>query len=343
MLVTDFDFELPADLIAQHPGERGQSRLLVLAAKGEKRHRRISDLPGLLRPGDLLVVNDTRVIPARLHARRRSGGGRVEVLLLERRDEVSWEVLLKPGRRSKPGTVLTFEAADLLAEVVGRVGEGRFLLRFSQAIEPFLDELGHLPLPPYIKRPDQALDRERYQTVYARQTGAVAAPTAGLHFTPELLAELSVSGIGLAQVTLHVGLGTFQPVAVERVEEHRMHSERYAVPAATAAAIRDTQARGGRIIAVGTTVVRTLETVAAEHDEIRPGEGRSNLFITPGFEFRVVDAVLTNFHLPRSTLLMLVAAFVGREAILDAYREAVCSGYRFFSYGDAMFLERRDH
>ncbi|HVS00936.1 MAG TPA: tRNA preQ1(34) S-adenosylmethionine ribosyltransferase-isomerase QueA [Thermoanaerobaculia bacterium] len=343
MRTADFDFDLPPGRIAQHAVPRGESRLLVLDREGPERHRTVRDLPALLRPDDLLVLNDTRVIPARLFGRR-AGGGRIELLLVERPDESNereWDALAKPGRRAKPGTVI--ELDGLTAEVVDKREDGRHRLRFSEPIEPHLDRLGHIPLPPYIQRPDAAEDRERYQTVFARSPGAIAAPTAGLHFSEELLREIAAAGIETATVTLHVGIGTFKPVAAEEVEEHRMDSERYEVPEATAEALRRVRARGGRVVAVGTTVVRTLEGAALASGgggEVRPGPGSTALFITPGFRFQVVDILLTNFHLPRSTLLMLVSAFAGRERVLAAYTEAVREGYRFYSYGDAMLAER---
>jgi S-adenosylmethionine:tRNA ribosyltransferase-isomerase len=341
VLVSDFDFELPEERIAQRPRPRGESRLLVLDAGDDARHRTIGDLPALLLPGDLLVVNDTRVIPARLFARRRDGGGRVELLLAERLDELTWECLLRPGRRARPGTILLL-ADGLEAEIVEVAGDGRRRLRFSSPVEPHLDRLGHVPLPPYIARPDEAEDRERYQTVWAREPGAIAAPTAGLHFTAELLAALERRGVERAAVTLHVGLGTFKPVTAELVHEHRMDAERYEVPEATAARIAAARRAGRRVVAVGTTVVRTLESAAlAGGGEVRAGAGRTELFVTPGFRFGVVDVLLTNFHLPRSTLLMLVSAFAGRERVLAAYREAITAGYLFYSYGDAMLVERR--
>jgi S-adenosylmethionine:tRNA ribosyltransferase-isomerase len=312
----------------------------VLDADGAERHRRVRDLPALLRAGDLLVVNDTRVLPARLFGRRTPGGGRVELLLAERHGEVEWDVLLKPGRRARPGTRLDI-GDDFEAEVVARGDDGRFRVRFSSPVEPHLDRLGHVPLPPYIHRPDEAADRERYQTVFAREPGAIAAPTAGLHFDDALLAALDEGGVERATVTLHVGLGTFKPVVAELVHEHRMDAERYVVPPATARAIARARAEGRRIVAVGTTVVRTLESVAAAHDgEVPAGAGTTAIFIYPGHRFRVVDALLTNFHLPCSTLLMLVSAFAGRERVLGAYREAIERGYRFYSYGDAMLVER---
>jgi S-adenosylmethionine:tRNA ribosyltransferase-isomerase len=371
VLTADFDYHLPEAAIAQRPAPRGDSRLLVLEADGAGRHRRVRDLPELLAPGDLLVVNDTLVIPARLFARRRPGGGRVELLLVEKAGEREWDVLVKPGRKARPGTVLDLDEA-LSAEVVerpdegngdasgegGEGGDGRRRVRFSEPVEPHLDRLGHVPLPPYVKRPDEAADRRRYQTVWARRPGAIAAPTAGLHFDEALLGRLREAGVEIAAVTLHVGIGTFKPVTAPLVHEHRMERERYEVPEATAVAIARAQAVGQRVVAVGTTVVRTLEGAAAaaageasgggetgDAGGARPvpaGAGATDLFIVPGFRFRVVDALLTNFHLPRSTLLMLVAAFTGRERVLTAYDEAVREGYRFYSYGDAMLAERKD-
>jgi S-adenosylmethionine:tRNA ribosyltransferase-isomerase len=334
VLTSDFDYHLPPERIAQEAAPRGESRLLVLDRTGPDRHARVRDLPRLLRPGDLLVLNDTRVIPARLYGQRASGG-RMEVLLIERRGEREWDALVKPGRRAQPGTAIGFDAG-LSAEVMDKREDGRHLLRFSEPVEPHLDRLGHIPLPPYIHRPDTPEDRERYQTVYARHPGSVAAPTAGLHFNEELLREIESAGIEIARVTLHVGIGTFKPVSAERTEEHRMESERYEIGEETAAALR----RARRVVAVGTTVVRTLES-AARDGEVQPGSGSTALFITPGFRFQVVDALLTNFHLPRSTLLMLVSAFAGREKVLAAYEEAIREGYRFYSYGDAMLVERR--
>ncbi|MEM9293288.1 MAG: tRNA preQ1(34) S-adenosylmethionine ribosyltransferase-isomerase QueA [Acidobacteriota bacterium] len=387
MLTRDFDFDLPEELIAQHPVPRGSSRLLVVDPPGDRpapegrmdglpqiHHQSIRDLPQLLDPGDLLVVNDTRVIPARLFAHREPGGGRVELLLAEKLDELTWEVLLKPGRKTPPGTRLRLPylagsfAADsaageeapkppadihrpanirLRAQVLALGVDGRRIVRFSQPIENHWEELGHMPLPPYVKRPDSPEDRRRYQTVWAQQDGAIAAPTAGLHFDSDLLEALEKRGVQRASVTLHVGLGTFKPVTAELVHEHRMDAERWILPHSTAGAIAETRARGRRVIAVGTTVVRTLESAAlAAHREPNPsqallgGEGRSELFITPGFRFRVVDRLLTNFHLPRSTLLMLVSALAGQQRILQSYAEAIAHRYRFYSYGDAMLLTR---
>ncbi len=343
MLTRDFDYELPPARIAQHPVPRGESRLLVLDREGQDRHRRVRDLPELLRPGDLLVINDTRVIPARLFGRC-AGGGRIEILLTVKAGERDWDALVKPGRRARPGTVIYLEEGldeGLTAEVVDKEETGRHRLRFSEPVEPHLERLGHIPLPPYIQREDEAEDRERYQTVWARSPGAIAAPTAGLHFSRELLDQLAAGGIGIAEVTLHVGIGTFKPVIAERIEDHRMDRERWEVSAATAEAIRRTREQGGRVVAIGTTVVRTLESAALlGGGDARAGSGATELFITPGFRFQVVDVLLTNFHLPRSTLLMLVSAFAGRERVLAAYEEAIREGYLFYSYGDAMLVER---
>jgi len=337
MLTEDFDFHLPDSAIAQHPAPRGQSRLLVVDAEGSARHRVVADLPESLLPGDLLVVNDTRVLPARLFGQRRPGGGRIEVLLAEKQGQLRWDALVKPGRRARPGTVIDFEEG-LSAEVESKGEDGRHGLCFSQEVEPWLEQFGHIPLPPYIKRPDDIADRQDYQTVFAENPGAIAAPTAGLHFTPELLERLVARGVECAAVTLHVGLGTFKPVKVTLVHEHRMDAERYAISPATAEAIRRTRDRDGRVVAVGTTVVRTLESAAAKDGMVGAGSGNTRLFITPGFRFRTVDALFTNFHLPCSTLLMLVSAFAGRQRVLAAYEEAVGEGYRFYSYGDAMLL-----
>jgi S-adenosylmethionine:tRNA ribosyltransferase-isomerase len=344
MLTSDFDYELPSDRIAQHPAPRGESRLLVLDREGPDRHRHVRDLPELLRSGDLLVLNNTKVIPARLFGRRffeGAGGGQIEILLTARAGDRDWDALLKPGKRAKVGTMIVLDET-LTAEVLEKEETGRHRLRFSEPIEPHLERLGHMPLPPYIQRADQAEDRDRYQTVWAKTPGAIAAPTAGLHFTQEILDLLTAAGIGRAEVTLHVGLGTFKPVTAEKVEDHRMDTERWEVPEATAEAICRTREAGGRVVAIGTTVVRTLESAAlAGGGQVRAGSGATELFITPGFRFQVVDVLLTNFHLPRSTLLMLVSAFAGRrERVMDGYAEAIREGYRFYSYGDAMLVER---
>lgn len=343
MLTADFDFELPDELIAQHAVARGTSRLLVLGNTNDAvAHHHIEDLVTLLRPGDLLVVNDTRVLPARLFARG-PHGGRIELLLVERRDPLRWEALTRPGRKTRVGARAELEgdlevAVEVEVEAVLET-DGRRLVRFSQPIEPLLEQIGHVPLPPYVKRVDTTADRERYQTVWAKEPGAVAAPTAGLHFDLPLLERLAAAGIERASVTLHVGIGTFKPVTAALVHEHHMDSERYEVPVETVTAIEATHARGGRVVAVGTTAVRALESAAAS-GTLRPGGGRTELFLTPGAPLRVVDVLLTNFHLPRSTLLMLVSAFAGRERVLAAYHEAIRERYRFYSYGDAMLVER---
>jgi S-adenosylmethionine:tRNA ribosyltransferase-isomerase len=341
MRVDDFDFVLPPEAIAQEPRPRGESRLLRLAAHGAERHRRVADLPEILRPGDLLVLNDTRVIPSRLFGTRAPGGGEVELLLVEPAaggDPRRWIALTKPGRKTRTGAKISFPGLE--AEVEATREDGSRIVVFSEDPWPHLERLGHMPLPPYIERSDTAADRERYQTVYSAAPGAIAAPTAGLHFTREILDALARRGVESTTLTLHVGLGTFKPMKAQDVEDHVMEAERYEVPPSAADAVARTRARGGRVVAVGTTATRTLETVADGGGLISPGSGRTALFITPGFEFRVVDALLTNFHLPRSTLLLLVSAFAGREAILAAYEEAIREGYRFYSYGDAMLLER---
>lgn len=348
MLTRDFDYDLAQGAIAERPAPRGESRLLVLDRAEAERHAKVRDLPRLLRQGDLVVVNDTRVIPARLFARRADsseGASGIELLLVEKTGPRTWEVLAKPGKRTRPGAVLDL-GEGLSAEVTALRDDGRREVRFSSEIEPYLDRLGHVPLPPYIKRADDEADRERYQTVFARHPGAIAAPTAGLHLSTEMLAELESAGIGVVSVTLHVGIGTFKPVTAELVHEHQMERERWEIPESTAAAIAGTRTRGGRIVAIGTTVVRALESAAAASEErgelveIRAGSGATRLFVTPGYSFRAVDVLMTNFHLPCSTLLMLVSAFAGRERILAAYHEAMDAGYRFYSYGDAMLVER---
>jgi len=344
----EFDYELPEELVAQTPAERREdARLLVLRrAEGTVSHRTVADLPDLLAPGDLLVVNDTRVVPARLFARRATGG-RVEVFLLAPSAEEpgAWRALVRAGGAVRDGEELAIEGDAARVRLVRRVEPGTWIV--AAAGDDFarvMDRVGRMPLPPYIRRetsdPRDALDRERYQTVFARTPGAVAAPTAGLHLTDALFARLAARGVDVARVTLHVGLGTFKPLATERVEDHVMHEERYDVPRETADAVRRTRAAGGRIVAVGTTSVRTLEAAARASSDGLPveGPGVTSLFLTRRDEFRVVDALLTNFHLPRSTLLVLVCAFAGKDRVLAAYREAVAARYRFFSYGDAMLL-----
>lgn len=337
---SDFSFDLPAGLIAQTPlPERAASRLLHLDAAGAIADRRFRDLPDLLCPGDLLVLNDTRVIPARLLGRKASGG-RVEVLVERLLGAGRVLAQVRASKTPREGARLHLEG-PIEAEVLGRDGEFFVLeLRGDADALTLLERHGHMPLPPYIARPDGTADRERYQTVFAREPGAVAAPTAGLHFEAGLLEALAAAGVDIAYVTLHVGAGTFQPLRVERLEEHRMHAERVDVGAAACAKVAAARERGGRVVAVGTTVVRSLET-AARCGPLQPFAGDTRLFITPGFGFRVVDALLTNFHLPESTLLMLVCAFGGYDAVMRAYRHAVEQRYRFFSYGDAMFVERQ--
>ncbi len=338
---SDFHYDLPSDLIAQQPlGERSDSRLLCLdGAGGAIADRRFGDLPDLLTAGDLLVFNDTRVIPARLFGVKASGG-RVEVLVERVQDGQRVLAHVRASKAPRPGGRLVL-ADGLRVEVESREHD-LFVLRFDddRPVLELLDRYGHMPLPPYIRRAAGGADRERYQTVYARVPGAVAAPTAGLHFTPELLARLAERGVQSAFVTLHVGAGTFQPVRAERLEDHRMHSECVEVGAETCRLVRETRARGRRVVAVGTTVVRSLEAAASRGGVPEPFSGATDLFITPGYRFRAVDALVTNFHLPESTLLMLVCAFGGYQAVLAAYRHAVASRYRFFSYGDAMFVTR---
>jgi S-adenosylmethionine:tRNA ribosyltransferase-isomerase len=393
--VSDFDYHLPEELIAQHPPtERGTSRMLVvhrdlkspesrhdlgLAAKaagegfvtghdfnraenaaqekgalapdGSFRDAHFSDLPNLLNPRDLLVLNDSRVIPARLFARRATSRGKqdptgqIEVLLTSQNEEGNWLALVRPGKKVRPGDWLEFDTPTgqtvLWAEVTGHGEFGERTLRFSPVPDFYalLDTIGHIPLPPYIHRDDANDDRDRYQTVFAQQRGSVAAPTAGLHFTPEILASIRVRGVEIAKLTLHVGLGTFAPLRVEKVADIRLHTERYTLPPETAAALNRARQEGRRIVAVGTTTVRTLEHIAQAADgPLQPHSGETSIFLAPGHRFQLVDALLTNFHLPQSSLLMLVSAFAGRELVLAAYHHAVQQKYRFFSYGDCMFL-----
>jgi S-adenosylmethionine:tRNA ribosyltransferase-isomerase len=348
--VSDFDFDLPPDLIAQSPpDERGQSRLLVLHRdSGRREHTAFSHLVDLLEPGDLLVVNDTRVFPARLLGRRVPSGGAVECLLLRHvsvGSAVVWDALMHPGQKLRPGARFVVEGAGepLHGEVIERHFYGRRTIRLwtddPGGVRAAIARLGHMPLPPYIARADAPSDRERYQTVYARDEGSVAAPTAGLHFTPALLDALAAKGIERVSITLHVGYGTFKPVRVERVEDHQVDPEVFAVPPDTADALTRAKGEGRRIIAVGTTTTRALESlVAAEDGSIRSTSGETRLFIHPGHRFQLVTGLVTNFHLPRSSLLMLVAAFTGRDLILSAYRDAVAARYRFYSYGDAMLI-----
>ena len=356
--VSDFDFDLPPELIAQQPpAERGQSRMLVMdRTTGALRDASFTDLPSLLHPSDLLVLNDSRVIPARLYPHRitqrdqqgasQASTGRIEVLLTEPAGENEWRALVKPGKKVAVGDRLAFPAASgeiiLQAEVLDRGDFGARLLRFEPAEDFFaiLDRIGHMPLPPYIRRDDAQPDRERYQTVFSRERGSVAAPTAGLHFTPQILESLAVKGVEVARITLHVGLGTFAPLRVDSVDEVHLHRERYTLSPEAAAAINTALSSARRIVAVGTTVVRTLDHCAqrANRRRLQPHSGETDIFISPGYSFRLVSALLTNFHLPQSSLLLLVSAFAGRENVLAAYAHAVRQEYRFFSYGDCMFL-----
>ena len=339
MKVSDFDYELPEELIAQDPLEdRSSSRLLILDKEtGGIRHEVFRNIKNELRPGDCLVINNTRVIPARLFGTREGTGGAVELLLLKRVTGDIWETLVRPGKKARPGMRIVF-SDKLAAEVTEVVDDGNRLVRFEYdgIFEEILDELGEMPLPPYITH--KLADPERYQTVYAKYKGSAAAPTAGLHFTPELLAEIREMGVEIAEVTLHVGLGTFRPVKVDDVKDHHMHSEFYKIDAETAEKINKAKAAGGRIIAVGTTSCRTLESAADENGVIHAGSDNTEIFIYPGYKFKAVDALITNFHLPKSTLMMLVSALAGRENIMKAYKEAVELRYRFFSFGDAMLI-----
>ncbi|HFD80840.1 MAG TPA: tRNA preQ1(34) S-adenosylmethionine ribosyltransferase-isomerase QueA [Gammaproteobacteria bacterium] len=342
MKTTDFDYQLPPGLIAGRPASpRSSSRLLEMGASGGLHDRRMADFPDLIHDGDLLVFNDTRVIPARLYGRKASGG-RVEVLVERVLDGHRVLAHVRASKSPRPGTELLLDEGAPVVTVLGREGD-LFELEFPGDV-PLLELLerhGHVPLPPYIQRPDNRADHDDYQTLYARHPGAVAAPTAGLHFDEALFERLRSRAVHTAFVTLHVGAGTFQPVRVERFEEHTMHAEAVHVSEEVCQAVAATRARGGRVVAIGTTVVRSLET-AARGGELAPWSGDTRLFITPGYRFRVVDALLTNFHLPQSTLLMLVCAFAGFEPVMAAYRHAIAQGYRFYSYGDAMFVQRRD-
>lgn len=340
MNVKDFYFDLPQELIAQDPLEdRSGSRLLVLDKKtGEMEHRIFKDILSYLREGDCLVLNNTKVIPARLYGVKEGTEAHIEILLLKRRENDVWETLVKPGKKAKPGTKIIFGDGLLIGEVLEVVEEGNRLIQFHYEgiFEEILDELGQMPLPPYITH--QLKDKNRYQTVYAKYDGSAAAPTAGLHFTPELLEAIRQKGIRIAEVTLHVGLGTFRPVKVENVLEHHMHSEFYMIDEEAAKTINETRQSGGRIICVGTTSCRTIESAAKEDGSLEAKSGWTDIFIYPGYQFKLLDALITNFHLPESTLLMLVSALAGREHILAAYEEAVKERYRFFSFGDAMFI-----
>lgn len=344
MDVKDFYYDLPQELIAQDPLEdRSSSRLLVLDKEtGETEHRVFRDILSYLRKGDCLVINDTKVIPARLIGSREGTDARIELLLLKRRENDIWETLVKPGRKAKPGTVIHFGDGLLKGTILDVVEEGNRLIQFSYEgiFEEILDQLGQMPLPPYITH--QLQDKNRYQTVYAEHEGSAAAPTAGLHFTKELLKEIEEMGVSIAHVTLHVGLGTFRPVKVDNVLDHHMHSEFYIVDEAAAKVINDTKKNGGRVICVGTTSCRTLESATGEDGILKAGSGWTDIFIYPGYKFKILDCLITNFHLPESTLVMLVSALAGREHVLAAYEEAIQKRYRFFSFGDAMFITSKD-
>lgn len=338
--LSDFYYDLPEELIAQDPlQKRSDSRLMVLNREsGSIEHRHFRDITEYLNPGDCLVINDTKVIPARLIGTKEETGASIEVLLLKRHDDRVWETLVKPGKKARPGARISFGNGKLVGEVIDVVEEGNRLVRFEYdgIFEEVLDELGQMPLPPYITH--RLEDKDRYQTVYAAHSGSAAAPTAGLHFTNELLEQVEQMGVKIARVTLHVGLGTFRPVKVENITEHHMHSEFYIIDEAAAHTINETKANGGRLVSVGTTSTRTLETAADENGHIEPCSGWTDIFIYPGYKFKVVDRLITNFHLPESTLLMLVSALYDREKILEAYRVAVEEQYRFFSFGDAMLI-----
>ena len=341
MKTSDFYYELPQELIAQDPLEdRSASRLMVLDRKtGEVQHHVFRDIVDYLSPGDCLVINDTKVIPARLIGAKEETGAKIEVLLLKRGADDVWETLVKPGRKARPGTRISFGDGLLTGEVVDIVDEGNRLIHFEYEgiFEEILDRLGQMPLPPYITH--QLKDKDRYNTVYAEHSGSAAAPTAGLHFTPGLLKEIEKKGVDIARVTLHVGLGTFRPVKVDDVEHHHMHSEFYMIGEEAAGKINRAKEEGGRVICVGTTSCRTVESAADENGRLKPCSGWTDIFIYPGYRFKVLDCLITNFHLPESTLIMLVSALAGKEHVLSAYEEAVREGYRFFSFGDAMFIK----
>ena len=340
MNVSDFNFDLPEELIAQDPLEdRSASRLLVLDKNtGEIEHKGFRDIISYLKKGDCLVINDTKVIPARLFGVKEDTEAKIEVLLLKRKEHDIWETLVKPGKKAKPGTVISFGDGLLKGTVVDVVEEGNRLIQFSYEgiFEEILDQLGQMPLPPYITH--QLKDKNRYQTVYAKHDGSAAAPTAGLHFTKELLQQIEEMGVTIAHVTLHVGLGTFRPVKVDDILDHHMHSEFYIVEEEEAKKINETKKAGGRVICVGTTSCRTLESATGDDGILKAGSGWTEIFIYPGYQFKILDALITNFHLPESTLVMLVSALAGREHVLNAYQEAIKERYRFFSFGDAMFI-----
>lgn len=340
MKKSDFYYDLPEELIAQTPIEpRNASRMMKLDRKsGEVIHTHFYNLFDYLKKGDLLVLNDSRVIPARIYGEKEDNGTFIEFLLLEQKENMKWEILCRPGKKAKVGTRFSFGGGKLRAEITDILEDGNRIARFEceGSIFAVLDEIGQMPLPPYIK--EKLEDKERYQTVYSHELGSAAAPTAGLHFTKEMLADIESRGVNIAYVTLHVGLGTFRPVKEDKVLDHKMHSEHYELPERTAKLINETKQNGGRVIAVGTTSCRTLESVATFHKEIKPCEGYTDIFIYPGYEFKVLDGLITNFHLPESTLIMLVSAFAGYENTMNAYKIAVSEKYRFFSFGDCMLI-----
>ena len=340
LLKSDYYYDLPEELIAQDPLKvRSDSRLMVLNKEtGETSDHHFYEIKDFLKPGDCLVLNNTKVIPARLMGVRKDTGAVIEVLLLKRRSDTDWETLVKPGKKAKVGQIIIFGDGILTGEVIGIEDEGNRIIRFTYTgiFEEILDKLGEMPLPPYITH--KLTDRDRYQTVYAKYEGSAAAPTAGLHFTTELLEEIKNMGVNIAFVTLHVGLGTFRPVKEDNILDHHMHSEFYQVTKEAADLINDTKKNGGRVICVGTTSCRTIESAAGDDGIVRPGSDNTEIFIYPGYRFKVLDCLITNFHLPESTLIMLVSALAGRENVLNAYNEAVSKHYRFFSFGDAMFI-----
>lgn len=341
MKTSDFNYDLPQELIAQDPlTDRSASRLMHLSIKdGSIEHRHFTDILEYLNPGDCLVINDTKVIPARLYGHKEETGALIEILLLKRNENDVWECLVKPGKKARKGTRISFGDGLLKGEIVDVIEDGNRLIHFEYngIFEEILDQLGEMPLPPYITHKLQ--DKNRYQTVYAKHEGSAAAPTAGLHFTKELLEKVKEKGVQIAHVTLHVGLGTFRPVKVDDVEQHHMHSEYYVVEEDQAKLINDTKKNGGRVIAVGTTSCRTLESATREDGVLKAGSGWTEIFIYPGYHFKMIDSLITNFHLPESTLMMLVSALAGKEKIMHAYEEAVKERYRFFSFGDAMFID----
>lgn len=341
MKTSDFYYELPEELIAQEPiAQRDFSRLMVLnKTTGKTEHKHFYDIESMINPGDALILNDTRVLPARLYGVKEDTGAAIEFLLLNKHSLNEWEVILKPGRRAKPGARFVFGEGKLKAEILDIINDGNRLVRFEYdgVFENILDELGEMPLPPYITK--KLEDKDRYQTVFARHNGSAAAPTAGLHFTPELLKRLEDKGVKIGYVTLHVGLGTFRPVKADEIADHKMHSEFYVLPQETADLINETKENGGKIISVGTTATRTLETAGMDGMPLKACSGWTDIFIYPGKKFNVIDSLITNFHLPESTLIMLVSALAGRENVLAAYNEAVREKYRFFSFGDAMFIQ----